>query len=166
MIGAEFTGHALPTALGPLNSEDFVAVEVAIFGPEGAKLKLSIEDFTLRINGKKQPSAAQSHILTYSSLKDPEYEAPEPAAQKSKGGIKTGGGGGGGEQGAPPPSPPPIPIEVRRAMQQRIQKAALPAGERALPQAGLVFYQHRGKVSSAELIYNGPAGQCTLRIAP
>ena len=54
----------------------------------------------------------------------------------------------------------------RRSWQQRIQKSALPEGERALPQGGLLFYQHRGKVTSAELIYSGPAGKCTVVLQP
>ena len=163
-IAAEFTGHALPAGDSPLNSEDYIGVEVALFGPDGAKLKISIEDFSLRLNAKKQASASQAFGLTFRSLKDPEYQPPEaPAEKKSKGGVSTGGGGG---QGDPPPSPPPVPIEVRRSWQQRIQKSALPEGERTLPQGGLLFYQHRGKVASVELIYNGPAGKCTLTLAP
>jgi hypothetical protein len=52
-------------------------------------------------------------------------------------------------------------------MAQRTQKAALASGDRALPQAGLLFFQYRGKtqnLSSIELMYSGPAGKATLTL--
>jgi hypothetical protein len=81
------------------------------------------------------------------------------------------GGGGKGEQGDAnaPPAPVKIPIGVQRAMAQRVQKASLPEGDRALPQAGLIFFQYRGKaqsIHSIELIYAGPAGKATLTLQP
>jgi len=51
-------------------------------------------------------------------------------------------------------------------MQQRVQKAALPEGDRPLPQAGLLFFEHRGetkKIKSLDLIYSGPTGKTTSR---
>jgi hypothetical protein len=54
-------------------------------------------------------------------------------------------------------------------MAQRVQKAALPEGDRTLPQAGLIFFQYRGKtqsIHSIELIYVGPAGKATLTLQP
>jgi hypothetical protein len=69
--------------------------------------------------------------------------------------------------------PPPvvhIPIELQRSMQMKVRKAALPEGDRALPQAGLIFFfQYRGKaqgIHSIELIYAGPAGNATLTLQP
>ena len=47
-------------------------------------------------------------------------------------------------------------------MQQRVQKAALPEGDRLLPQAGILFFQTRKetkKMQSVELLYDGPAGK-------
>jgi hypothetical protein len=101
------------------------------------------------------------------SLKDPEWEPP--ASDKSKGKTSMGGGGGGGNQNDPPPSPPKMPFAERRAMEQRVQKAALPEGDRALPVAGLIFFQYRGKtkdIKSLELMYAGPAGKATLKLTP
>ena len=90
---------------------------------------------------------------------------PVPAAPKSKTSV---GGGGQGEANAPP-APVQIPLAEKRAMAQRVQKAALPEGDRALPQAGLIFFQYRGKtqsIHSIELIYAGPAGKATLTLQP
>jgi hypothetical protein len=166
-IAAEFAGHAVSTAQGPLSTEDYVTVEVAFFGPPEARLQLSVDDFSLRLNGKKNILRSQPYGMVLSSLKDPEWSPPEAASSgpKSKTGISTGGGGDKDSN-----SPPPvvhIPIEVQRAMAQRTQKAALASGDRALPQAGLLFFQYRGKtqnLSSIELMYTGPAGKATLTL--
>jgi hypothetical protein len=66
-----------------------------------------------------------------------------------------------------PPFPPKIPIEVQRAMAQRVQKAVLPEGDRALPVAGLIFFPYTGKTQKIrliELIYTGPAGKTILTL--
>src|SRR5271163_3846883 len=54
-VGAEFAGHSIPDPQAALSTEDYVVVEVGLFGPPGAKLRLSYTDFSLRINGKKTP---------------------------------------------------------------------------------------------------------------
>ena len=54
-------------------------------------------------------------------------------------------------------------------MAQRVQKAALPEGDRSLPQAGLIFFEYRGKtqnIRSIELTYSGPDGKATLTLQP
>jgi len=165
-IAADFTGHSVPTSMGPLTTEDYVVVEVAFFGPADAKMKLSAEDFSLRINGGKKPLPITHYEMVYRSLKDPEYIPPDMGEKKSKGlgGMSTGGGDKGGGDSTPP-SPPPIPFEVKRAMQIRVQKAAMPEGDRALPQAGILFFQS-GKqaksIKSVELIYQGSAGKAKM----
>jgi hypothetical protein len=164
-IAAEFTGHSLPTFEGPLTTEDYVGVETALFGPAGAHLKISAEDFSLRVNGKKTPLASQPYGLTFRSLKDPEWVPPEPPAQKSKSSLGTGGQG----QDDSTPAPVKIPVPVQRAMAQRVQRASLPEGDRPLPQAGLIFFEYHGKAKSLhsiELLYDGPAGKATLKLQP
>jgi hypothetical protein len=168
-IAAEFVGHSVPTSQGNLSTEDYVIVETGVFGGTDAHLILSIQDFSLRINGKKTPLVAQPFGAIFTSLKDPEYEPPEPPASSGKSKTSLSSGGGGGGQGDPPPPPPKIqiPMEMRRAMQQRVQKAALPEGDRALPVAGLLFFPYSGKtqgIRSIELLYNGPAGKATLAL--
>lgn len=163
-IAADFTGHGIPNAQEPLNSEDYVAVEVGLFGPADARLTIASTDFSLRINGKKAPLPSQPWGLVAKNIKDPEWVSPEAVDDtKSKGGIS--GSGGGQQAGSPPPLPPKVPIELLRAWQQRLRKAALAEGDRALPQAGLIFFQHRGKlenIKSVELMYEGPAGKAAL----
>jgi hypothetical protein len=162
-VGAEFVGHAVPTSQGPLSTEDYVVVEIGLFGPPDARLRLSHDDFSLRINGKKALLPSLPYGMVVSSLKDPEWIPPETEKSKSK----TSFGGGGNESSTP--APVHVPIELQRAMAQRVQKASLLEGERPLPQAGLIFFQFRGKtekLNSIELIYSGEAGKATLALHP
>lgn len=164
-IAAEFMGHAVPTPDATFSTEDYVIVETAFFGPPDARIKLSFEDFSLRINEKKAPSPSQPYELVFHSLKDPEWQPPESTEGKSKTSFGTGGKGDSGST----PAPVHMPIQLQRTMEQRVQKAALLGGDRALPQAGLIFFQYRGKtekIRSIELIYSGPAGNATLTLQP
>ena len=58
-VGAEFKGHSLPTLQGTLSTEEYVVIETGLFGSPGARIKLSSDDFSLRINGKKTPLPSQ-----------------------------------------------------------------------------------------------------------
>jgi hypothetical protein len=169
-IGAEFMGHAVPTPEQTVDAEDYVVVEAGLFGPAGARLALARSDFSLRINGKKVASPSEPYELVFKSLKDPQWQPPEPKEEsKSKGGITSGGGGDGAGAGQPPPLPPKMPFPLRRAMEQHVQRAAMQEGERPLPQAGLLFFLYHGKtesIRSLELIYSGSAGTATLTLQP
>ena len=163
-LAADFVRHSVPTPEATYSTEDFVIVEIGLFGPPQARLKLSIGDFSLRINGKKVAMPSQPYGLSFSSLKDPEWEPPsKPKAEKPT--LNAGGG-------QPDDSFHPIvrmPIELKRAMQQRVQRASMPEGDRALPASGLLFFEYRGKpesIRSLELIYTGPAGKATLELQP
>lgn len=163
-LAAEFMRHSVSTPEATYSTEDFVIVEAGLFGPPQARLTLSIGDFSLRINGKKIASPSQPYGLSFSSLKDPEWEPPsKPKSDKPT--LDAGGG-------KADDSFKPIirmPIELKRTMQQRVQRASMPEGDRALPAAGLLFFEYRGKpesIRSLELIYAGPAGKATLALQP
>jgi hypothetical protein len=163
-LAAEFMRHSVPTPEATYSTEDFVIVEAALFGSPQARLTLSIGDFSLRINGKKIASPSQPYGLSFSSLKDPEWEPPsKPKSDKPT--LDAGG------SKADDSFKPIIrmPIELKRTMQQRVQRASMPEGDRALPAAGLLFFEYRGKpesIRSLELIYSGPAGKATLALQP
>ncbi|HYL79142.1 MAG TPA: hypothetical protein VEU96_33435 [Bryobacteraceae bacterium] len=167
-IAAEFKGHAVPTEEATFTAEEYVVVEVGLFGPPDAKTRMTTDDFSLRINGKKTALPSQPYELAFKSLKDPEWAPPAPAEGKSKTSFGSGGGGGGAGDNGPPPVVH-MPMDLQRAMQQKVQRAALLEGDRALPQAGLIFFQYRGKVEgihSIELIYSGAAGKAILALQP
>jgi len=167
-LAAEFAGHGVPTPDGPLSSDSYVVVEVAFFGPAGTRLPISFNDFSLRINGKKNATPGEPYERVGTSVKDPEWAPPEKPEKGGGGGILSGGGGGGGgnDTSKEPPRPP---AELRRAWAQRVKKAALADGERALPQDGLLYFSYGGNprsIRSLELIYSGAAGKATLTLHP
>ncbi|HTX39958.1 MAG TPA: hypothetical protein VME43_33295 [Bryobacteraceae bacterium] len=162
-IAADFQVHAVPTPLATFNSEDYVVVEVGLFGPPGARLTISTGDFSLRINEKKSLES-RPYGMVLSSLKDPSWEPPDTGESKSKTGINTGGGG---QDATPVVVHMPFPLQ--RAMELKVQKAAMPEGDRALPEAGLIFFSYHGRekgIHSVELTYAGPAGKVILRLTP
>jgi hypothetical protein len=165
-IAAEFAGHGIPTREGALSTEDYVVVEIAFYGAPGTRFPLSLNDFALRINGKKNPAPSEPFERLAYSVKDPEW-APPQKAESSKTSI--GGGGaslGGGDDSSKEVRVPP---ELQRAMALRVKKASLPEGERPLPQAGLLYFPYGGKVKgirSLELIYSGSAGKTTIDLQP
>lgn len=167
IIGAEFAGHSIPTPEHTFSTEDYIVVEAGIFGPPGAHTTLSRDDFSLRINGKKNVLASEPYELVMKSLKDPEWQPPESKEDKeSKSSLTTGGASGGDKL---PPIPPKMPFPLRRAMEQQVQKATFEEGDRPLPQAGLLFFTYRGKaesIKSLELIYGGAAGKATIELQP
>ena len=161
-IGAEFTRHSVPTPEAAYSTEDYIVVEAALFGAPQAHLTISASDFSLRINGKKKLLASQPYALVASSLKDPSW-SPPPAPEKSKTSFGSGG------QGDSAPAVVHAPIGVTHAMDVNVKRAILPEGDRALPEAGLLFFEFRSKdknIHSVELLYEGPAGKATLELRP
>ena len=166
-IAGDYIGHFVPTADKNLTTDDYVTVEAAVFGPAGARLTLSPADFSLRINGKKASLPAQSSTLVAHTVKDPDWVPPgseDDKKEKNQASIHSGT-----KQDEAPLSKPHPPPELVHAMALQVERAAIPEGDRALPQAGLLYFEYRGKdksVRSAELIYSGPAGQATLELQP
>src|SRR2546423_12376210 len=60
-VVAELMGHAVPVPEGPLSTEDYEVVEAGLFGPADARVKLSIDGFSLRINAKQTPPATHPY---------------------------------------------------------------------------------------------------------
>jgi hypothetical protein len=167
-LAVDFDAHGVPTSDGVFSTEEFIVFEVALYGPSGSHLPLQYEDFSLRMNGKKQPAPSQPFTFVFKTLKSPEWEATlEPVKKESGNGINAGGGGGGGEN-LPPPKPK-MPIDVERRMELRVQKAAVPGADRPLPVTGLIFFPYSGKtknIKSMDLIYTGAAGKATIPMQP
>lgn len=169
-IAADFDAHSVPRPEGPLSTENFVVVEAGLFGAPGTPLKMSVDNFSLRINGKKDILQSVPYGMVVSNLRDPSWESPEEIeAKKNKSsgsGLSTGGNQ---NQQSNVPLIIHIPIEMQRSMAQYVQKSAFPEGERPLPEAGLLFFQFHAKekaIHKVELIYAGPAGNATLDLTP
>jgi hypothetical protein len=163
-IAAEFAGHDVPTEEGgPYATDAYVVVTAALFGAPNTKIQLSNQDFSLRINGKKQLVPSQPYALVFPTLKDPEWEPLN--SEKEQAATASAGGKVGQPQFKS--APPKMPIERRHVMEQRVIKATLPEGDRLLPQAGLLFFEWRTDtkgIHSMELVYSGPAGKATLAL--
>ena len=166
-IGAEFAGHGIPSPQGPLALDNYVAIEVGLFGAPGARTTVSATDFSLRINGKKaEPSQAYGRVLEF--VKDPEWAPPVPVEEKSKTSVNADQQQNTDDL-SKPRTPVKVPVPVLREWAQRVQKSVLPEGDRPLPQAGMIFFQYGGKVKSIfrlELLYAGPAGKAVLMLHP
>ena len=83
-VAAEFAGHSVPTMQGPLTTEDFVVVEMGLFGAPDARMKISADDFSLRINGKKAALPSLPYGMVLSSVKDPEWRRPRQPNRSRK----------------------------------------------------------------------------------
>lgn len=153
-LAADFVGHAVPTNEGTFTSEDYVVVELGVFGPAGTRAQLAFNNFSVRINGKKMPMPAQPYGAALKGLSDPEWIAPKVEDDKTK-----------RQPGEPAPMAPKMPFNLRREMDLKVQKCVLPEGDRQLPVAGLLFFPYRGKaeaIRTVELVYEGSAGTATL----
>ena len=163
-LAAEFVGRDVPTEEGgPYVTDAYVVVVAALFGAPNTKIELADKDFSLRINGKKPPVPSQPYVLVFPTLKDPDWEPLNSEKEQAM----TASAGGKAGQPQFKSAPPKMPIERRHIMEQRVLKASLPEGERALPQAGLLFFEWRSdpkSIRSMELEYNGPAGKATLAL--
>ena len=138
-------------------------VETGLFGPAGTKLQMSYQDFSVRINGKKNVEPATPYLTVFKSLKDPDWEPPEAKASKTS----IGTGGGDSNNNGDLPRLTHIPIERERAMQQRVKKVSLGEGDRPLPQAGMLFFEYHGNeksIHSLVLLYDGPAGKASIAL--
>lgn len=165
-IAAEFAGHAVPTTGAALTNDDYITVEVGVFGGPDAHATLSWNNFSLRINGKKNALTAQPYALTFGALKDPQWEPPESKDSKSS---KTSLGGSDQKDPLATPAPVHPPFALKRSWETEVQKAALPEGDRQLPVAGLLFFKYGGKeknIDEVELVYEGPAGKASIPLHP
>jgi hypothetical protein len=167
-LAADFLGHSVSTPEATFTSEGYLVVEAAFFGKAGDRITLSPEQFSLKLNGKKSTLESVPYALIFGSLKDPAWEESQAAAKVEKSKTSVGGGGGGGAD-EPKPAPPKMSLELARVMQHKVTIASMPLGDRPLPLAGLLYFPYGGnvkKLSSIELLYNGPAGKAKLDLQP
>jgi len=180
-LAAEYLVHSIPTADGMVAASDYLVVEVAFFGPYAQHIKLSAEDFELRLNRQKSPLPRESTEIVAGSIKYPDWRQQHPSMT-----VDAGAGPAQIGLGHPAPvgrfpddpngprSPRPNPIdpnapgkEAPVPIEERVTRASLPEGEHVPPISGVLFFHYTGKIKSIrslELQYRGPAGEATLKL--
>jgi len=158
-LAAEYLVHSVPTPKGNLIATDYLVVEAAFFGPSFSRLKMSPDNFTLRINGKGDPLSTDSPGMVSQSIKYPGARSHLEAA----GSIGMGDGtitvgprpppsqfpGDGNERTAPGQGPSVKTTEDEAAIEYRIQNATLPEGENSLPRSGLLYFYFRAELKTS-----------------
>jgi len=177
-LAAEYMVHSLPTPQGTLIASDYLVVEVAFYGPSFSRLKMSPDNFTLRINGKGVLTTEPAGMVA-GSIKFP-TERPH---LETSGSVGIGDGtvsvgprppptqfpGDGNERTAPVQGPSVKTVDQERSIDYRVQNATLPEGEHSLPRSGLLYFYYRGKIKNIhalDLFYEGAMGKATLKLLP
>jgi hypothetical protein len=178
ILAAEYLVHSLPTTKGTLVANDYLVVEAAFFGPLYSRLKMSPDNFLLRINGRGELSAELPGMVAQSI----KFPGARPHLETS-GSVSAGDGTvtvgprppqsrfpGDGNDRLPANQPPTInEVNQENSVEYRVQAASLPEGEHSLPRSGLLYFSYRGKtknIRSVELFYNGPMGKASLKLLP
>ena len=166
---------------------NYLVVDLAVFAQSGT-VSLTPSYFSLRINGSKAAILAQQPFVVANSFDPPRAGASQPglSAGASTGnvGVIVGPPGQPGTIGSrrmpdpqnPNPQPPPRPetpnpYVVDRAPaatpHEQVERAALPSGDVVPPISGALFFAYTGKpesIRTIELLYEGPAGQASLKL--
>jgi hypothetical protein len=177
-LAAEYLVHSLPTPKGTLIANNYLIVEVAFFGPSFSRLKMSPDNFTLRINGKGTPLTTESAGMVSGSIKFP---SDRPHLETS-GSVNMGDGTvsvgpkpppsrfpGDGNERLPPGQASVKTVEEESSIDYRVLNAAVPEGEHSLPRSGLLYFYYRGKIKnirSLTLSYDGAMGKAALKLLP
>lgn len=185
-LAAEYTVHTLFRNGQSVLVRDHLVVEVAVFPRPGKQLLISSGQFTLRINGRKVPLAAQSPGMAAASLKYDDWEMRPTVV--AGGGLGNAGVILGRPRSAERfpgdprprqerlPRPPQAPqTEDRSGIEKEPQpkpheivvEAALPEGEATGPVRGFLYFPFKRKpkdIRKLELLYSGPAGDAVLKL--
>jgi hypothetical protein len=170
-IGAEYMVHSFSDQGKTFLAPDYLVVEVALYPPKGVEIEASPSDFTLRVDGKRIPTAAVHQVL---------WSLQRGGWDRQSGAVATIGAGdsnvilgaprrpttpypqGPGSQGPPPPPRAPEPDYRGNVPREEVtaedvlKQTAFPAGNFAGPVSGFVYFPYKAKASrirSVELIY-------------
>lgn len=177
-LAAEYLVHTIPSPKGDLIARDYLVVEVAFFGPLYSRLKMSADQFTLRVNGKGSPLTAELPGMVAQSVKYPDnFGRPSVNASGTVGmgdGTVTVGPRapqsrfpGDGNDRTSTGAPSVTEVDAENKIEFRVQAASLPEGEKTLPRSGVIYFYYRGKIKnihSLDLLYNGTMGKATLKL--
>jgi hypothetical protein len=170
-IGAEYLVHNIPAEKGEYWAKEYLVVEALILPGKREGVKLSANDFTLRVNGKKTLYTVSPGAVA-AALKYPDWEQrPNLSAAAGIGddaivfGAPPAVGRFPGDPTAIPPSRAPQPrdddnygVSQEQAvpLDQAISNVALPEGLAQRAVKGCLFFRYEGKlksIHSLELLY-------------
>jgi hypothetical protein len=180
-IGADFLGRYLPVPGMTIYSDEYIFVEVALFGPAGARAELKNSEFTLRINGTTLTPQSPGLVTLQNNF--PEMQArPQviAGAEAGSGQIEIGGRDRkprfpGDDSAHTPGTIPQAPTDPAggnvpqkpRDPEELVRASELPMGSHALPEAGYLFFYFEGKlkkIKHSDLEYKGALGSVTLTL--
>jgi hypothetical protein len=170
-IGAEYLVHTLKSGDDSFFLPDYLVIEVAVYPVEGGTGTISSDQFSLRINGKKQVLWAQPPGFVAASLKYPDWTR-KPALQAGAAAGNTGIILGRPAPVARYPGDPearrrlPDPPKVQQQTgDYAVTETALANGKLERPVSGYLYFEYKGKtakIKSLELIYR--SGEKTIAV--
>jgi hypothetical protein len=182
-IGAEYLVHTVPSPTSNprdgMVANDYLVIELGVFGPRTASIDLSIGTFQLLINGKMTLTTDSPGSVASSIKFDDRAQRARVQMAGNAGpvGVGTAPNRGPRFPGDPTGNHPisvdgpeisaPVDKDAPVSVDDRIKLASLPQGALAPPFAGLIFFPYAGKTKSIktlELIYEGPEGKVTLKL--
>lgn len=180
-IGAEYLVHSVPARSLTFTARDHLVVEVAVYAPNGGTLNIALEQFGLRINGRKETIQPQSPGFVAAGFKYPDWERRptlEAVAGAGDGGVIVGAPqavprfpGDPTVRQTPPPRAPSVEEtagvdkEPSARPEEVVVESALSEGPIHSAASGYLYFPFKGKtksIRSLELLYRGPTGTLTL----
>ena len=182
-LGVDFLGHYIPTGQGAIETNDYIAVEVALFAPGHPRIAIHADQFQIRVNGHLLLPQAAGLILLDRSF--PEMSTrPRVEIEGGAGDADVKVGGIPRQQRFPGDDPdhtpntrrvPQVPVDISGGQvkkapetpEEQIRTTALPEGEHVLPLSGYLYFQFEGKlkkIKKLELEYKGPLGQAVISL--
>jgi hypothetical protein len=180
-IGADFLGKFLPIRSATIYSDEYIFVEVALFGTTHSKADIRSSQFTLEVNGRTLLPQPPGMVTA-------EGNFPEMIARPKvilDGGIGPGQVEAGDTENKqrfpgddPAHTPNPVPqvstdasggqVERKpRDLTGAVNASVLPEGTQVLPVSGYLCFAYEGKlkkIKHAALEYKGPLGNVTLAL--
>ena len=181
-IAAEYQVHSVRGRQRQMfAAEDHLVVETACYPARSEKVVVSIQHFSLRVNGKTA-LLAQTPGFVAASMKYPDWER-KPSVVAGAGPVLIGRPqsvprfpGDNRVPTTPMPNPPktPNPADASGVDPEPVESGpetviatGLEEGEITKAIAGHLYFPFRGKtksIKSLELIYHGPAGDAVLKL--
>ncbi|MBC7928600.1 MAG: hypothetical protein H7039_23395 [Bryobacteraceae bacterium] len=164
-LGAEFMVRLISYGRESFVSDNFLVVEVALYPDKGSQIVIRPNEFTLRVNGKKELLTPQAPQAVAMSISYPAWESnPNAGAERFPGDPRA----------RPMPGPPAPSVAAPEVEQKRlsptevITRSALPEGPRKTLASGYLFFPWRGnpaRLKTVEMMVTPESGSpVTVRL--